>query len=697
MDEVEFTRRKRYQSDRTEIRESPPPEEAIPSVSSIPPPKQRMVSEERETTESVEFGEHKMKRLYARSTDRSAVSLEESVSVQTIEVTETQVTIAPDTSEESPGEERKDPEAPFSSGSSILDDEIILVMQSLGMISEEKKQRIMAEAMTAGERPYRVALRGGYVSSLQIAEALAKTRGLDFEPSIGEKVDRTLLINHVEFWGSIEAVPMKETRRENELVVVIHDPSRMLEIEGRIREKNLVKRQASIHFKITSKDEIEWILTEMTAMIPVRVDATTMEFMDASLTPNELIDKIIKKAYRMRGTDIHLEPFENTVRIRYRVQGDLMHIANITKQNYAELRHAILHRAESLSPHIKKNIDGVFNMKIGQSFLQVRTSFMPTIHEQQGATLRLLDSRFASITLETLGFPSDEVDVLMGYIKNTPNGMILVTGPTSAGKSSTVHAIINSVDSDRLKIIDIGDPIEYRRSTGLQCQVWKTKADRGEDGWSFTDAMKGSLRSDPDIIIVGEIREESPAAIAVQAGRTGHLVFSTIHVDRTFEIFGRFTDYNIKLMDVLSVGRIFINQRLVRKLCQECRVQVPSDKYRRTTAHNAIINAGIETLYDRGHNPSCPACYGKGYVGRYAIAEILLFNDELVEFLSAPGMIEKPGLVLEKLYKRQVNKTWKSLMDKAIHESSVGNAGISDVAKMLGIVPMQQTSGIGGI
>jgi len=327
-----------------------------------------------------------------------------------------------------------------------------------------------------------------------------------------------------------------------------------------------------------------------------------------------LVDSIIKEAIPYRASDIHIEPFEKRVRVRYRIDGDLQDRAEFPIESYSAIcaRLKILSGLNIAERRIPQ--DGRINMIVGGKEFDFRVSSMPTVYGEK-FVIRILDKTSFHFTRTDLGF-TDEENVIIDKMLAKPHGIILLTGPTGCGKSTTLYSFLKEVNNPTVNIITVEDPVEFTMAGINQTQV-NTKANM-----TFATALRAFLRQDPDIIMIGEIRDEETAEIAVRAAITGHLVFSTLHTNDAPGAITRLEDMGIPEYLVADALAGVIAQRLVKRLCPACK------KRGKTTAKEMEI-LGISEPISIFRPVGCQFCGNTGYKGRIAIHEILFMDDEM--------------------------------------------------------------------
>ncbi|WP_426111674.1 GspE/PulE family protein [Massilia sp. PWRC2] len=341
-----------------------------------------------------------------------------------------------------------------------------------------------------------------------------------------------------------------------------------------------------------------------------------------------LVNSTLYDALKAGASDIHLESTALGLAVKYRIDGVLDHATSVTGIEVAEQvisRLKVLAELDISERRIPQ--DGSFRVESNQREIDLRVSIMPSIHGED-AVIRILDKRamieaYGALTLEALGFDAPSL-VTLRALAQEAYGMLLVTGPTGSGKTTTLYAALTEINNGREKIITIEDPVEYQLPGILQIPVNEKK------GLTFAKGLRSILRHDPDKIMVGEIRDRETAEIAVQSALTGHLVLTTVHANNVFDVFGRFTHMGIDPYAFVSALNGIWAQRLVRTNCPHCAVS-----YRPDDVELASVNlerSAVQT-WEFKHGKGCGDCRGTGYKGRRSIAEILTLNDEIRELI----------------------------------------------------------------
>ena len=341
-----------------------------------------------------------------------------------------------------------------------------------------------------------------------------------------------------------------------------------------------------------------------------------------------LVETIIFTALERRASDIHIEARDSEVAVKYRIDGVLQHAMQpIAKEWHSTVLSRIkvlsdLDIAERRVPQ-----DGRFRVKYKGRYIDLRVSIMPASHGED-AVLRVLDKetlseKFQSLTLDVVGFSGEETRRFRRYIRE-PYGMVLVTGPTGSGKTTTLYAAINEIKTDEDKIVTIEDPVEYQLRGITQIPVNEKK------GLTFARGLRSILRHDPDKIMVGEIRDQETAQIAIQSALTGHLVFTTVHANNVTDVIGRFINMGVEPYNFVSALNCIMAQRLVRVICPNCKKQ---RKYSPEELKEAGLDPAVWTNGVFSEGAGCLECSGTGYHGRTAICELLDLTDRIREMI----------------------------------------------------------------
>src|SRR6266704_2800071 len=436
-------------------------------------------------------------------------------------------------------------------------------------------------------------------------------------------------------------IPWKE--ENGRLVVVISDPSDVLMVDeleillGRPLSV-CVGSKSAINEVLKKSESGQRVLEAATEEFKIQVVRDEDEEGDEALSIDKLtsadspiiklVDSTVFNALQRRVSDIHIETREREVMIKYRIDGVLYNAMDpIDKRFHSSIISRIKVMSELDIAEKRVPQDGRFKLKIKGRTIDFRVSIMPSVHGED-AVIRILDKEsvneeFAELRLDVLGFTADDLKRLRKFIRE-PYGMVLVTGPTGSGKTTTLYAALSEIRSNEDKIVTIEDPVEYQLPGITQIPVNEKK------GLTFARGLRSILRHDPDKIMVGEIRDEETAQIAIQSALTGHLVFTTVHANNVIDVIGRFLNMGVEPYNFVSSLNCVLAQRLVRVLCPVCRRAFrPTD--------NELIESGLRPEEHRGRvfyaNVGCDGCNHTGYRGRTAIHELLDLSDNIREMI----------------------------------------------------------------
>lgn len=378
-----------------------------------------------------------------------------------------------------------------------------------------------------------------------------------------------------------------------------------------------------------SNEEIEKLLAEVKTLGDISKLIQEAVEMKRAYRITRILEVILAGGLSMSASDVHFEPEEVEVHLRYRLDGVLVDVLSLDHETYR----LVLSRMKLLSG-MKLNItgeaqDGRFSIKVRGDEIELRTSVLPGNYGET-VVLRILNPKSIAVPLQELGFEPKLLARLQQEVVR-PNGMILTTGPTGSGKTTTLYAFLRQVNNPGTKIITIEDPIEYHLPI-VQTQV--------EKNYSFAEGLRSALRADPDIIMVGEIRDNEVAATAINAALTGHLVFSTLHTNNAAGTFPRLIDLGVSEKVLSSAINVAMAQRLVRKLCQNCKVKrAPTEAEQKIIdailaeiADKTLVPQAVHELYDAKPD-GCDVCSGRGYKGRVGIFEAIFMDGAIEEML----------------------------------------------------------------
>ncbi len=381
-----------------------------------------------------------------------------------------------------------------------------------------------------------------------------------------------------------------------------------------------------------------------------------------------LANLILSDAVKARASDVHFEPQENFVEIRYRIDGDLKKIMKVPSNLHAPLVVRIKNLARMDIIETRKPQDGRTSILVNDRKIDLRISTIPTFYGEK-VVARLLDAKEAKIELDKIGFPEDELNIFIEAI-NRPEGMILVTGPTGSGKTSTLYAALNFIKSETTNIITIEDPIEYLIGGLNQIQINPFK------NVTFTRGLRNILRQDPDVILVGEIRDKETAEIAFRSSLTGHLVFSTLHTNNSVSSITRLLDIGLEPYLISSTLILIVAQRLVRLICPHCKEEYTPNKKLMDKFRIYIDRFNIEKFY-RGKG--CEQCGFTGFLGRTAIFETLKITEKLKSLITRKSPEDL-------IFKEASKSGLRLLAESGMKKVASGRTTLEEVARVAEVV-----------
>jgi type IV pilus assembly protein PilB len=523
------------------------------------------------------------------------------------------------------------------------------------------------------------------MSEVERAQALARRYHADFVDLKNFKISHELFKSvPVDMMFRYNFVPLEQL--EGRLAIAVSDPSKLMvldEISGLLGQR-LVTRVATLS-QITDilkkTEQSQRVLDEASEGLAFDVltgDESSDENISIERLTGEgdispiirLVDTTIFTALERRASDIHLETCDDCLMVKYRIDGVLQQaMAPIAREHHQTILSRVKVMSELDIAERRVPQDGRFRVRYKGRLIDFRVSIMPTVHGEN-AVLRVLDKesmseKFKKLSLDVVGFDPEDLKRFRRYIKE-PYGMVLVTGPTGSGKTTTLYAALNEIKSEEDKIITIEDPVEYQIRGITQIPVNEKK------GLTFARGLRSILRHDPDKILVGEIRDAETAQIAINSALTGHLVFTTVHANNVVDVLGRFLNMGVEPYNFVSALNCILAQRLVRTVCEFCVRDV-------TYSDAELIASGLEPEEWRGfkfrEGPGCMECAGTGFRGRSAIHELLELDDEIREMLLA----KRPG---SEIRKKAREKGMNFLRDSAIQRVRLGITTLKEINKV---------------
>jgi type II secretory ATPase GspE/PulE/Tfp pilus assembly ATPase PilB-like protein len=477
-------------------------------------------------------------------------------------------------------------------------------------------------------------------------------------------------------------VPYRRDGRS--LLIVVSDPSDLpmideLEVVLSTPLRVMVGPRSAIDAILKKSESSQRVLEEATEDFQVQLlkdedlgdENLTVERLTSDINPMiRLVDSMVFTAIQRRASDIHVETQDDAVYVKYRIDGVLQPAMRpIAKQHHSTVISRIKVMAELDIAEKRVPQDGRFRLRVPGKTIDFRVSIMPSVHGED-AVIRILDKQsiseqFSELRLDILGFPEAELRRFRKYIAE-PYGMVLVTGPTGSGKTTTLYAALSEIRSPEDKIVTIEDPVEYQLKGITQIPINEKK------GLTFARGLRSILRHDPDKIMVGEIRDPETAQIAIQSALTGHLVFTTVHANNVVDVLGRFLNMGVEPYQFVSALNCVLAQRLVRMICPHCRrpAEVPEA---------LLVESGLDPAAMQHHvfyeGAGCIECGGTGFKGRTAICELLDLSDPIRELILA----RKPTSEIKKAAREE---GMRFLRESAVEQVLTGRTTLREINKV---------------
>jgi len=557
---------------------------------------------------------------------------------------------------------------------SALEEAVAKSLLERGRLDEAGLERARRLRRSTDERLWRILAKLGQASERDLAEALAASCNWRLV-SAGDYPDVPILEERLSyrFLKENTAVPIAED--EERLVLAMADPAETFPIDaiGHLSGKRIEPR-LGLPSEIDQAIDVLYGKAAQSGKQPesaehpeaeLETDLQRLRDLASEAPVIRLVNRLINQAVERRASDIHIEPFEHAVRVRFRVDGVLQDVEAIAAHQQAAVVCRIkimagLNIAERRLPQ-----DGRIRIPVRGAPVDLRVSSVPTVHGEK-VVLRVLDREAITLDFKRLGITGPTRDRFVGTLES-PHGIFLVTGPTGSGKTTTLYASLVHLKSPEKNIVTVEDPVEFELDGVSQIQV------KPRIGLDFANILRSVLRQDPDIILVGEIRDLETARIAVQAALTGHLVLSTLHTNDAASSVTRLLDMGVERYLLTSTLNGVVAQRLVRTLCRQCR-----EPY--TPAREVVRQLGLDRYADledaQLHCPKgCPACNGTGFHGRTCIVEILPMTEEL------RSLVIK-GVDTGALHGAAVRGGMTTMLDHGMHKALAGITTIDEVLRV---------------
>jgi type IV pilus assembly protein PilB len=548
------------------------------------------------------------------------------------------------------------------------------ILIELGYITPEQLESALEEHRKTPKSLGRVLIDLGMIKEADLVRALAEQVGLEFVDLNEFPIDATATVLLPEALSRrYRAIPIGE--RDGRLLVAMSDPANVYALDdirtitGR-EVQPVVATANDVEQAIQKFAGMDSQVEAMASIAAEAADGDTPENLEEALEDApivKLVNAIMTQAVGDRASDVHLEPAERNVRIRFRVDGVLHEPMppapkNIQGGLISRLKvMADLNIAEKRVPQ-----DGRISMKVGGRALDLRLATLPTVYGEK-VVIRILDKSNALLRLEDLGFLEDSYKRFSESFKK-PYGALLVTGPTGSGKSTTMYSTLNILNEEAKNIITVEDPVEYRLAGVNQIQV-NPKA-----GLTFASALRSILRADPDIVLIGEIRDRETAVIAIEAALTGHLVLSSLHTNDAPSAITRLVEMDVETFLVASAIDAVVAQRLARKLCERCRVAYrPEPAELQAAGYPDWLWPEIPELFKA---QGCAACANTGYRGRIGLYEVMQMSEEIERLTVERSSADAIRTVA-------VQQGMMTLRDDGLEKARVGITTLDEVARVV--------------
>ena len=518
------------------------------------------------------------------------------------------------------------------------------ILIKMGILSRDKVHECLKIQGQRGGKVQigKIFLELGLVDEKQLQLALAAQRGMGYTSLDGIDIPADVVEKvPAQMAKTYHIVPVEYNQEQNELVVALDNPENFratddlstlmgFKVTAKITDPEALEKTLTKYYETQQDDNINELIDEIQgdtflAEFEGRnqsIDLDELKELSESNPVKKLLNLVLLQAIRDKASDIHFEPFEDEYKMRYRIDGVLYEMVPPPKYIAAALSSRIKVMADLDIAERRLPQDGRISLTVQGNPIDLRVSVLPTMFGES-VVLRVLDRSQASFDLKALGLmPEDHA--LIRMLIHKPNGIIIVTGPTGCGKTTTLYSALNELNDIETKIITTEDPVEYDVDGLIQVQM------KPDIGLTFARCLRSILRQDPDIILVGEIRDLETAQIAAQASLTGHVVFTTLHTNDAPSSVARLLDMGIEPFLITATVEGIVAQRLVRKICDNCKTQFePSD------AQLMELQLLPEEVKDKKfhYGRGCSKCNGTGYRGRTGIFEIMVFNDEIRDLI----------------------------------------------------------------
>ncbi len=533
----------------------------------------------------------------------------------------------------------------------------------------------------------------------KLAMTLADSLGMDYyDLQVNKPSVEALKVVDEEVALKLKVIPIKKDL--NTIILGVVDPfnpevetlKQKLENEGLKVSLAIISNQsfdiAKDDYKFISRRKISYakvfevntdIINDVNQNIDNREDLQKVMLRTLEESPFFLLDYVLAGALKFNASDIHFEPYEKKAIIRYRLDGLLYDVCELSQTAYDLIKNRIKVLSGLMINVTNKPQDGSFSLTVINKKIDIRVSIIP-VGINEAIVLRVLDFSQIKVNLEDLGFREDDLEFLNEAIA-APNGLILNTGPTGSGKTTTLYSILMKIKDPTIKIVTVENPIEYKIEGISQTQVDETK------GLTFASALRAFLRHDPDVILVGEIRDKETADTAIQAALTGHLVLSTLHTNDTLGAIPRLFSLGVDVKLIPSALRLIIAQRLLRQICSNCKEEYSADEdlIKKIKAKLIDLPKRVKTSFNFDYTnlklakgKGCDKCFNTGYKGRIGIFEFLRMSKALEELI-----YQKPS---EAEILKAIKDDFVSLQQDALIKALEHKTTIEEVERITGLI-----------
>lgn len=547
------------------------------------------------------------------------------------------------------------------------------ILVDMGYLDEEKLWSVLEEQKRSGELIGKVAVRMNLVKEEQVLKALGEQLGMKVvklaETTIPSEL--TELVNET-MATAFKVVPISQNKKDKSVTVVLAEPQNPSTLESirsflQVDVKGAIASEAEVMAAIERlyaghQESIEDVVKQIEndkglAQFQNRndntIDLEAIEEMADAAPVRKLLNMVLLLSIKDKASDIHFEPFEEEYKMRYRVDGVLYELVPPPRHLAPAIASRIKVMANLDIAERRLPQDGRIELAIGGNHIDIRVSTLPTLFGES-VVLRILDRTVVQLDLNKIGMPPDTL-VTWRTLVHKPNGIVLVTGPTSSGKTTTLYATLNELNEITEKIITTEEPVEYDIDGLIQVPI------NSEIGVTFAACLRAILRQDPDKILVGETRDLETAEIAIQASLTGHIVFTTLHTNDAPSAITRLRDMGLPTFLITATVEGVLAQRLVRKICNNCRTEFqPSQEVAMELGMTTAEAATKKFFYGKG----CDRCNNTGYKGRMGIYELVIMTDHLRDMVVAEASLDD----FREACRKSGMRTLRESGLKAIHE-----------------------------